>query len=75
MDIKEHKKAFDRIIKKYDLSNVMKAEEIAEFLTTHKNESVSAEEFAKLFAMSPKEAMVFLSFIQKGIQFKKEHKL
>ena len=73
MDIKEHKQEFDKIIEKYNLKDEEKAEEIANFLINSNKDKVSAEEFAKLFAMTKKEAMIFLSFIGKGIKFKEEH--
>jgi hypothetical protein len=73
MDIAKHKEEFDSIVEKYGLRDESKALEIAEFLTSHKEESVSAKEFADLFAMTPSEAVIFLSFIQRGIRFKEEH--
>lgn len=72
-DIAKHKAAFDKIIEKYGLRDEAKALEIAEFLTMHKQEAVSAKEFADLFAMTPQEAVIFLSFIQRGIRFKEQH--
>ena len=68
MEIAEHKKEFDRITEKYCLKDPEKAEEIANFLL--KQKKISAEEFAKYFAMSEKDAKIFLSFIEKGISFK-----
>lgn len=73
MDIALHKREFDAIVEKYGLRDESKALEIAEFLTSHKGESVSAKEFADLFAMTSEEAVVFLSFIQRGIKFKEQH--
>jgi|TARA_B100002003_G_C14085957_1_gene522378 hypothetical protein len=70
MDLKKHKDEFDKIISKYNLSDHDKAEEISTFLTNSKRESVSPKEFAELFGMTVKEATIFLSFIEKGIQFK-----
>ena len=70
MELKQHKQEFDKIISKYNLSDQDKAEKIATFLTDSKKESVSPKEFAKLFKMEVEEATIFLSFIEKGIQFK-----
>lgn len=70
--IKKLKEEFDRIINKYNLSDEDKAEEIANFLTSKKNgETISAKDFATLFAMQENEAEVFLSFIATGLKFKK----
>ena len=69
MDIKQHAKQFKKIINKYNLD--AKAEEISHFLT--KQNSVSAKEFAKLFAMTEKEAVIFLSFIERGIKFREKN--
>ena len=71
MDIFEHKKKYQEIISKYNLSEEKKAEEIAQFLT--KNKKISAEVFSQKFGMTEKEAVVFLSFIEKGIEFKTKH--
>ena len=76
MDVEQHFREFQRIIDKYSLSEEQKAREIAEFLTKNKEgmeekkEIVSADEFATYFAMSKEEAVIFLSFIEKGIRFR-----
>jgi hypothetical protein len=70
MDLIKHKQEFDKIISKYNLADHDKAEKIATFLTDSKKKDVSAKEFAKLFEMEIEEATIFLSFIEKGIQFK-----
>lgn len=70
-DLLKHRQEFDRIVNKYKLQDKDKAEEVAKFLT--KGEKINAKEFATLFAMSEDEAVIFLSFIQKGIKFKEEH--
>jgi len=75
MDIAKHKSEFFKIIEKYRLNDVEKAEEIAHFLTNSKREKVSANEFASLFTMTEKEAMIFLSFIEKGIKFREDNTL
>ncbi len=69
----QHKKDFQEIIEKYNLSGKDKAEEIARFLTKSENSVVDSHEFAILFSMTETEAETFLSFISKGIQFKEEH--
>ncbi len=75
MNIKEHKKKFDEVVKKYNLTTDTKAEEIATFLTSKKNgEKISSEEFATLFAMSENDAKIFLTFIEIGLDFKSKLK-
>ena len=71
MDLKEHKKAFEKIIKKYGLADEQKADEISKFLT--KGEKISYKEFATLFNISEEDSKIFLSFIYKGIEFKESH--
>jgi len=71
MELQKHKEEFENIVKKYKLDEQDKAQEIANFLT--KGNSISYKEFATLFAMSEDEAKTFLSFIQKGIEYKEEH--
>jgi hypothetical protein len=72
-EIIEHKKQFEEIVKKYNFAEESRAHELATFLTKPRdNEKLSSEEFSTLFGMSEKEAVVFLSFIQKGLEFKKE---
>ncbi len=69
----EHKKRFDEIILKYKLNEGEKAQEIAKFLTNpNESQKISSEEFATLFNMHKNDAVIFLSFIQRGIEFKKE---
>lgn len=71
MEISEHKKKFDLIVNKYKLLSDTKAEEIAKFLTSKNNgEIVSSGEFAVLFSMTEEDARIFLSFIEKGLEFK-----
>jgi hypothetical protein len=70
MDLEKHKQEFENIIKKYNLSSQEKANEIAIFLT--KNE-IDIKEFATLFNMDKEDAIIFLSFIQKGIEYKEKH--
>lgn len=73
MDLFEHKQQFDEIIRKYNLDDQQKAEEISCFLTDKKNkDSVSYEEFSKLFLMTKDEAKLFLSFIATGLKFKED---
>lgn len=73
MNTAEHKKEFDKIIKKYNLNEEQKAEEISTYLTKHHGKIVSVEEFANLFAMTKDEAKIFLSFIEKGIRFREKN--
>ena len=74
MDIQKHSNEFKNIIKKYSLDKKEKADEIATFLTKAAQNKVSAKEFAALFSMTEKEAVVFLSFIEKGIKLKDQMK-
>lgn len=73
MDNEEHIREYKRIIAKYSLGEECKAEEIAIFLTKKGTERVYADEFATLFGMKRGEAVIFLSFIEKGIQFRNRH--
>lgn len=71
--LKEHKAAFDEIVKKYNFAQEERAQELATFLTKpRKDDKISSDEFATLFGMSQEEASVFLSFVQMGLEFKKE---
>ncbi len=74
-DIKAHKEAFDKVIKKYNLSDEQKAGEIADFLTKQKENIVSVKEFSTCFAIEEADAEVFLSFILRGIKFKENNKV
>lgn len=71
--LKKHKEKFQKIIDKYCLAEESKAEEIANFLTKNNQKEVSAKEFANLFAMTEKESVIFLSWIQTGIKFKEDN--
>lgn len=71
MELGKHKEEFEKIVKKYDLTEEGTAQDIANFLTSQS--VVSYEEFAKKFGMDSEDAKIFLSFIHKGIQFKEEH--
>ena len=73
MDVETHYKEFMRVVEKYDLSDEDKAEEIAHFLTNKKRDNISTTDFAKLFAMDEKDALMFLSYIEKGINFKRKY--
>jgi len=72
-DIQTHKQDFDTVIEKYDLRDGEKADEIAKYLTSHKEGVVSLDEFASLFGMEKEDAHTFLSFIARGLKFKEEH--
>lgn len=76
-----HKQEFDRIVKAYGLNDDDKATAIAEFLTSSSSStngngdgdgSVSAAAFAAKFGVPPQEAVIFLEWIQKGVQFKEQ---
>ncbi|MGM5485217.1 MAG: hypothetical protein ACQEP1_05085 [Nanobdellota archaeon] len=66
MDINEHKKKFDEVIRKYGLEE--KADEIADYVL--KKGNVEVDEFAKLFNIEVEDAKILLSFIEKGINFR-----
>lgn len=72
MDLEEHKRLFEEIVRRYDLQDPQKAEEIAKFLT--RKQKVGVEEFATLFAMDVRDARIFLSFIETGIRFREHAK-
>lgn len=73
MEIETHVKEYKKIIRKYNLDSPDKASEIADFLTKQHGKKLSSSEFASLFSMEEKDATIFLSFIEKGLQFKKKH--
>lgn len=73
MTLEEHKKNFMYIIKKYNLDEPKKAEEISKYLTQTKINNISVSNFAQKFGLEKHEAEVFLSFIYKGIEFKEEY--
>jgi len=73
MELEQHKEEFQEIVKKYRLFTTQKAKEIGLFLTNQLGMQVSALEFAKKYEMTEQEAKIFLSFIQKGIEFKESH--
>lgn len=72
-DLENHKKQFEEIVKKYNLFQEQKAKKIATFLTTKKESKISLKDFSDRFNIEEKDAVIFLSFIQKGIQFKEKH--
>jgi len=71
--LEEHKELFEKIVIKYGLHEKEKAEEIAKFLTKSHEGGISFKEFASLFAMDENDTKVFLSFIQKGLEFKENN--
>jgi hypothetical protein len=66
-----HKKAFDAVVKKYNLHTEERSSEIAELLTGGEN-SVSAAEFAEKFSMSVEDSVVFLEWVKVGVRFKEQ---
>jgi hypothetical protein len=76
ISIEEHCKKFLEIREKYNLSDTEKAEEIAKFLTTHKEDKeqkITIKEFSKLFNINEEDSFIFLTFIEKGLMFKEKH--
>lgn len=71
MEIFEHKKKFDEIVKKYGLNESDKAKEIADYLI--KTQKINMKEFSTLFVISEDDAKIFLSFLRKGLDFKEEY--
>ena len=68
MDLTEHKKEFEKVVKKYNLGENQKLDEIISYIL--KTQKINSNEFAKLFAMEERDAQIFLSFIEKGLKFK-----
>ncbi len=73
MGIEEHHKAFLEVIKKYGLDEEENADKVADILTDKSRGRIAPGEFAGEFGMSTEEAMVFLSFVEKGLTFKELH--
>ncbi|MFC1723271.1 hypothetical protein ACFL0V_03970 [Nanoarchaeota archaeon] len=73
-DIEEHHKEFQQIIQKYRFSDEKKAIELAEFLTSHHGKKITPKEFSEKFHTTEQEATIFLSFIERGLNFKKNFK-
>ena len=71
MDLLEHKKEFDRIVKENNFFDENKAKNLAQFLT--KQNQISIKDFSKKFNLSEKDSKLFLTFVHKGIQFKQEY--
>jgi len=55
MDLQEHKKQFEEIVKKYNLFEEKTAHKISQFLTKSSNQKIDAQEFAKLFNIKTKK--------------------
>jgi len=70
MDSQTHRKEFEKVVIKYHFNDKDKAEEIAKYLTRNLDKQISSKEFATLFAMEETDAIIFLSFIQQGLEFK-----
>ena len=71
MDIEKEAKEFKDIVKKYNLQDENKAQEIANYIS--KSETISSEEFSKKYNIEHEDAKKFLKFLHKGIKFKEEH--
>ncbi|GAB5356898.1 hypothetical protein AAMO2058_000328000 [Amorphochlora amoebiformis] len=72
-ELKERKRKFDLIVKRYSLNYAEPQEAIADYLTSLNGKLASADDFIKKFPMmSKQEAIDFLSWIQTGIQFKEQ---
>ena len=69
-DIQAHHKEFQRIIQKYNFSDEKKAEELAQFLTSKHGKKLTPKEFSDHFHATEHEAAIFLSFIERGLNFK-----
>ena len=68
-----HHAEFQKIVDKYDLKNEDRAERLAWFLTNTDNVTVTADMVQKEFGFSVAEAETFLSWIEVGVKFKKDH--
>lgn len=71
MDIETHHSEFQKVIKKYGLFLEHKAGKVADYLTSEHGKDVHPKHFAEEFGMDENEAKTFLTFIEKGIHFKK----
>ncbi|MFP4402162.1 MAG: hypothetical protein ACLFPL_02925 [Candidatus Nanoarchaeia archaeon] len=60
---------FEKILSKYNLKEESNAQKLTEFITSKIHHS--AKELALSFNMSEYEAGIILTFLQKGIEFKK----
>jgi hypothetical protein len=69
----EDMKRFQEIVQKHKLFDEEKAEEIAHYITDHRKEGFSAEEFAKDFALPIEDAQIFLSVVYKGVALREKH--
>jgi hypothetical protein len=71
MELHKLRQEFDKIIKKYNLTEPTKAEKISKFLTSSKK--IDNKEFAKIFEMELFDAEIFITFIMKGIRYKERN--
>ena len=71
MDLDEHKKKFQEVVKRYNLDREDTAREISLYLT--QTPKISVSNFSEEFNIDLDDAKIFLSFIVKGIEFKEKN--
>lgn len=71
MKLHEEKEKFLQIVKKYNLDDKQKAQDIANYLVSGK--TISVDDFANKFSINETDSKLFLNFISKGIKYKEEH--
>ena len=73
MTIEKHHQAFLKVVEKYKLDAEHKAEEVAAFLTHKHGKTITPKEFANKFNMDENDAVIFLTWIHRGVQFKESN--
>lgn len=68
--ILELKEKFDKIIQKYKFNSRTKTQELVDYIIS--KDKHDAQDLAKYFSIDVNEAIILLTFFQKGIEFKKE---
>eukprot|EP00037_Helgoeca_nana_P017490 m.165779 g.165779 ORF g.165779 m.165779 type:complete len:165 (+) comp24017_c0_seq1:68-562(+) len=71
--MKKHQAEFGRIVKEYGLDKGSKADELSAFLTDPANVNITPAMMKGQFGLEEGDAKTFLSWIQLGVTFKKEH--
>lgn len=64
---------FKEIVKRYNLFNEDKADEIAHYITDHKKDGFSVEDFSRDFTIPIDDARIFLSVVYKGVELREKH--
>ena len=69
-EVIELKNKFDEIIQKYKFNSGTRTQELVDYIIS--KDKHNASDLAKHFSIDVGEAIVLLTFFQKGIEFKKE---